>query len=100
MVERPVIEYNPVFQSQVRLAIVAALFNQPALGFNALKELTGTTDGNLSTHTQKLEKCGYIQINKRFAGKNPQTSYSLTETGRKAFTRYVESLEKVIKKEC
>ena len=66
--------------------------------FNMLKELLGVTDGNLASHTKALEAENYIQIEKQFIGKKPNTKYSATKEGRDAFTAHIEALEKLIKK--
>lgn len=91
------IRQDPAFQSQIRLAIVAALIGNPVLDFKTLKAVTGATDGNLSTHTQKLEELSYIKIDKTFKGRKPKTSYSLTQKGKESFIKYVQSLENVLK---
>jgi DNA-binding transcriptional ArsR family regulator len=38
-----------------------------------LKDQTGLSWGNLSTHIYKLEDAGYIAVEKGFNGKKPQT---------------------------
>jgi DNA-binding MarR family transcriptional regulator len=55
------------------------------------------TDGNIASHVTALEKLQYIEIKKQFIGKKPNTSYSVTNTGRKAFTEHLDALEKLIK---
>lgn len=66
--------------------------------FNMLKELLGVTDGNLASHTKALENENYIQIEKQFIGKKPNTKYSATSDGKKAFTSHLDALEKLIQK--
>jgi len=66
--------------------------------FNTLKELLGVTDGNLASHAKALESENYIMIQKQFIGKKPNTSYSATKEGRKAFTDHIDALEKLIQK--
>jgi DNA-binding MarR family transcriptional regulator len=66
--------------------------------FNMLKELLGVTDGNLASHTKALENDQFIAIEKQFIGKKPNTRYSITDSGRKAFTAHIEALEKLIQK--
>lgn len=80
-----------IFQSKVRLAIITALISGEKT-FMLLKKITGTTDGNLSSHLLKLEEKGYIYIKKQFIEKKPNTSYMLTQKGRKEFTSYVDCL--------
>lgn len=55
------------------------------------------TDGNIASHVTALEKLQYIEVKKQFIGKKPNTSYSVTNEGRKAFTDHLDALEKLIK---
>jgi DNA-binding MarR family transcriptional regulator len=87
---------DPVIHSQIRLAVLSILLSAEKAEFNYLKEATGTTDGNLSTHLSKLEQEGYITVKKSFKGKKPLTTCSLTEKGRGAFSRYLKVLEDYI----
>ena len=64
--------------------------------FNSLKQHLGVTDGNLASHLAPLEKSKYIKINKSFIGKKPNTSYSVTAVGRKAFNEHLDALEQLI----
>ena len=73
-----------VIHDRTRLAILAALAATETLAFNDLKEITGTTDGNLSVHARKLEDAGYVHCEKTFAGRTPRTEYRLTTVGRRA----------------
>lgn len=66
--------------------------------FNMLKELLGVTDGNLASHTKALEAENYIQIEKQFIGKKPNTKYIATKEGKKAFAAHIDALEKLISK--
>jgi DNA-binding transcriptional ArsR family regulator len=84
---------DPVIHSQVRLAVLSVLATVREADFQHLKELTGTSDGNLSTHLGKLEEAGYIAIHKAFKGKKPRTSCRITERGRNAFSGYLRAIE-------
>jgi DNA-binding PadR family transcriptional regulator len=50
----------------------------------------------LSKQLSALESAGYVEIHKRFVGKRPRTSASLTETGRYAFEQHVAALQQII----
>ena len=50
------------------------------------------TQGNLSSHLNKLESAGYILSEKRFRGKRPLTLIRISDTGREAFTSYVKGM--------
>jgi len=82
--------------NKVRLSIHASLFTGEKT-FTELKELTGATDGNLSTQLTKLEKYKSISEKKEFIGKKPCTKYNITEKGLANFKNYIELLENVIK---
>lgn len=66
--------------------------------FTELKELLGVTDGNLASHAKALESEDYIRVEKQFIGKKPNTKYSATAAGKKAFKEHIEALEKLIQK--
>ncbi len=89
---------NKVFDNRVRLGVMSALVVNDVLDFNALKGLLGVTDGNLASHLAVLERCRYVRVKKEFVGRKPQTSYTATETGRKAFSSHLEGLEELIRK--
>ncbi|MFW9945304.1 MAG: winged helix-turn-helix domain-containing protein [Candidatus Odinarchaeota archaeon] len=63
-----------------------------------LKNQTDLTWGNLSSHVTKLEEAGYVNVEKRFKGKKPQTLLYLSEKGREAFTEYRRKLTQVLGK--
>lgn len=85
-------ELNPLLHSQLRLAVMSILMNCEHASFVYIKKQTQATSGNLSVQLEKLESAGYITINKSFEGKKPLTTCSVTDSGRKAFEEYVNSL--------
>ena len=85
-----------VIHERLRLGIVSALAAAPSLTFGELKELLGTTDGNLSVHARRLEEAGYVGCKKTFEGRMPRTEFRLTEGGRRALRRYLDHMEAVI----
>lgn len=68
-----------------------------SMNFNGLKELLNLTDGNLATHLRALEETNYILVQKEFIGRKPNTTYSVTTTGKKAFEEHLDTLEKFLK---
>jgi len=86
-----------VIHDRTRLAILAALAAADALAFTDLREITGTTDGNLSVHARRLEEAGYVACEKSFAGRTPRTEYALTAAGRKALEKYLDHMDAIIK---
>lgn len=89
---------NKLLESKVRLGIMSMLVVNDNMDFNSLKQMLGVTDGNLASHVSALEKSKYIKINKTFIGKKPNTSYSVTAAGKKAFNEHLDALEQLIKK--
>lgn len=85
-----------IFQSKIRIAIVSCLLSSDKT-FKEIKSITKTTDGNISAHTSKLEKAGYISIRKTMLNNRPLTTYSLTQNGRKEFEDYIKVLENLLK---
>ncbi|MBP9195367.1 MAG: transcriptional regulator [Saprospiraceae bacterium] len=87
---------NKVFDSRIRLGIMAVLAVNDELDFNALKELLEVTDGNLASHLKALEKEEYIEVKKSFVGRKPNTKYEMTPKGREAFGEHLKGLQGLI----
>ena len=88
---------DQVVHDRTRLAILAALAASEVLSFTDLKTITGTTDGNLSVHARRLEDAGYVLCEKTFAGRTPRTEYQLSAAGRRAFEKYLDHMDALIK---
>lgn len=84
------------FQTKLRISIISALLSGEQ-SFKDLKEITGSTDGNLGAQLLKLEDMGYLSSKKEFVGRKPRTSYELTELGVNSFREYVNMLETLLK---
>jgi predicted ArsR family transcriptional regulator len=82
--------------SKVRLTVVAELLAAEWLTFSDLQKSAGTTNGNLGGHLGKLVVAGYVQEEKRFVGRRPQTRYRLRRTGRLALLRHVAALQELV----
>ena len=89
-------DLNPLLHSQLRLAIISTLMSVAKANFNHLKETTKATSGNLSVQIKKLQKAGYITVEKSFKNNYPNTTLSMTDKGIKAFETYVANLKKYI----
>jgi len=85
-------ELDRTIHEPARLAIMALLYVIDSADFTFLMNQTGLSWGNLSTHMSKLEEVGYIQVEKSFKGRRPNTSLRLTASGRKAFQEYRHSM--------
>ena len=91
------VDFNKAFESKVRLGIMSVLMVNDEADFNTLKELLNLSDGNLASHIKALEELKYIHVNKQFIGRKPNTNYSASKEGKKAFHAHLKSLEILIK---
>lgn len=91
-------QLNKEFESRVRLGIMSVLMVNDWVDFSEMKSLLEITDGNMASHSNALEKSGYIEVKKEFVGKKPKTSYRVTQSGREAFTEHINALEKLLGK--
>lgn len=89
---------DPLLHSELRLGVMSILLGVDEADFVFLRQETGATAGNLSVQLDKLQKAGYIEIEKTFRGKMPCTLCRITEQGVKAFESYVEALRSYIEK--
>ena len=89
-------ELNPLLHSELRLAVKSILLSVESADFVNLKEQTHATAGNLSVQIDKLQKAGYIKIEKGFKGKIPRTTCAITPEGISAFEEYVEAIKSYI----
>lgn len=84
---------DPLLHNQLRLSIMALLAQNESVSFSYIVEKTGASRGNISVQLTNLEGAGYIEIQKKFVGKKPQTSASITVTGMQAMQEYTEALK-------
>lgn len=89
-------DLNKVFESRVRLGVMAVLLVNDWVDFNTLKEMLEVTDGNLASHLSALEKHQMIEVKKQFVGRKPKTSFRVTNLGRNSFNKHLDALEKLI----
>jgi len=90
-------ELDRVVHEPARLAVMALLYVIDSADFTFLMNQTGLTWGNLSAHMSKLEEAGYIEVEKSFKGRRPNTSLRLSTRGRTAFREYVRKMKQVFK---
>ncbi len=90
-------DLDKAFENKVRLGVMSALMVNEYVDFNNLKDILGVTDGNLASHLKSLEQKNYISFRKEFLGRKPNTKYSITSAGQKAFQKHIEAIEKLLK---
>jgi DNA-binding MarR family transcriptional regulator len=89
-------ELDPVVHGKLRLGVLSLLVGIEEADFTWLRQKTGSTDGNLGAQMLKLEEAGYVAMEKRFAGRKPQTLYRMTTAGREALANYVAALKRLL----
>jgi len=82
-----------IVHEPARLKVMMILSGVDRADFNFLLSTLALTNGNLSRHIEKLESAGYINVNKTFKGRIPNTSYQLTKKGLKTLTQYWKELD-------
>jgi DNA-binding MarR family transcriptional regulator len=87
---------DEVIHGRLRLGVIAYLSTVGTADFNELKSRLMATDGNLSVHLRKLEDAGYVDIDKSFVGRKPRTHVTLSDSGRAAFVRYLDAMQKLV----
>jgi DNA-binding MarR family transcriptional regulator len=78
------------------MAALKVLPSREYIEFVRLKEIVGTTDGNLGAHITTLGEARYVEVEKDFADKKPRTRLRVSKSGRRAFEDYVDYLRDII----
>ena len=94
----PLGDIDKIIHEPARLMIMSVLYVVESADFVFLRNQTGLTNGNLSSHLNKLESVGYVEVEKKFKGKKPQTILKLSVQGREAFEVYRKKMEEYRKK--
>lgn len=90
---------DEIIHQSTRLRIMATLNSldrRDALEFTRLKAIVDATDGNLGAHLDTLARAGYVDVEKLFVGRRPQTRIKATTSGRRAFRGHVAFLRKIV----
>ncbi|MBW6474367.1 MAG: transcriptional regulator [Anaerolineaceae bacterium] len=95
---QPILEVDRIIHEPARLLIMTILSMAEKADFLFLLTETGLTRGNLSTHLSKLEDTGYVEIEKTYRGKIPQTLCAITPAGLEAFEKYRKQINKFLKR--
>ena len=92
----PLADLDQVIHASARLMVLTYLYVIESADYVFLKNQTGLSWGNLSTHLNKLEQAGYVALEKGYKGKRPHTMIRLTDQGRTAFQEYKKSMQQVL----
>ena len=90
------VELDRLVHEPARLKILTYLYLVDSADFVFLISRTGLTMGNLSAHMSKLQKAGYIEVEKEILRNRPHTMLSLTEKGRTAFENYRSGMQQIL----
>ena len=89
-------DFDKLVHQPTRLQIFAYLYQHGEATFSQLKADLDVTEGNLSSHIQRMEEAGAVAVEKEFVDRKPQTTYRLTDDGRNKFEDHIGTLESLI----
>jgi DNA-binding MarR family transcriptional regulator len=92
-----ILRLGRMLHDPTRLLILTFLYHVAALDYVSLRKKLKFSTGNLSWQLRKLERAGYLAIEKRFKGRRPQTICGMTKKGREALEMYAEMLKEIRK---
>jgi len=90
---RAISELDRVIHEPGRLMILSLLWPIEECDFLYLQNATEMNKGNLSSHLARLEAAGYVEIEKTYRGKVPQTLLRMTPAGGTAYEKYRKALK-------
>jgi DNA-binding MarR family transcriptional regulator len=83
---------DKLLNNPIRLIIMSVLMQVDNSDFTYLKEVTNSTQGNLSIQIKKLSDAGYILVSKGFENNYPKTNCKVTIRGKAAFEAYFNAI--------
>jgi len=88
-------DIDRIIHEPVRLRILSILTGVDLADFKFLLSTLDLSRGNLSSHIDKLEGAGYVEVQKGFNGRIPHTDYRITDGGREALSDYWAALDQI-----
>jgi DNA-binding transcriptional ArsR family regulator len=88
-------DLDRIIHEPARLRILMLLAGVESADFTFLLNTLGMTSGNLSSHLDRLEKSGYVEVKKSFDGKMPNTDVRLSASGRTALDEYWKEIDQI-----
>ncbi|HUS87297.1 MAG TPA: transcriptional regulator [Bacteroidales bacterium] len=89
-------DINKLIHEPARTAILMLLSVVSEADFLFVMNKTGLTQGNLSSHLNKLEEAGLVIVTKTFKGKRPNTILKISEKGIEELAGYIKSMKSMI----
>lgn len=75
-----------------RLRIMGFLYRHRDVSYTRLRDKLDLTDGNLASHTEKLEGAGYVENRRAWTQSGFETRYQITQSGVSVFQTYLQEL--------
>ena len=88
-------DIDRIIHEPVRLRILSILTGIDLADFKFFLSTLGLSRGNLSSHMDKLERAGYVEVRKGYNGKIPHSDYRITDVGRTALSDYWVALDQI-----
>ncbi len=92
----PASELDRLIHEPARLRLVTLLYVVDEADFAYVADRTGMTAGNISSHMARLERAGYVEVDKSFVDRRPRTVYRLTAAGRTAVETYRREIDALL----
>ncbi|RLF04128.1 MAG: transcriptional regulator [Thermoprotei archaeon] len=96
-VAKEILKLDPILRHPVRFSILTILVVSGYRTEGELAKSLRISWGRLSTHISKLEEEGYVKTRRHFTLYGPRTFVEITDKGVKAYYKYVETLENILK---
>ena len=87
--------FDATLHPPTRLQIAAILAQASDADFALLTDITGASDLVMSKHLSAMVDAGYVTLRKAASNGRQRTWASLTSSGRRAFRRHVDALERL-----
>jgi DNA-binding MarR family transcriptional regulator len=85
-------EADPLASNRVRAGILAFLSDRGSADFTELASVLTLANNTLSSHLQRLETAGYLELRRGFLGRKPRTRVVLTSAGRAAWLAHLAQI--------
>ena len=89
-------DLDKLVHQPTRLRIFAYLYRHGESTFTDLTDDLDLTEGNLSSHLQRMEDADAVEIRKEFVEKRPRTTAALTDEGERLFEDHIQQLQGLI----
>ncbi len=89
-------DLDPLLTQPKRLAALGVLANSKHTEFAFLREVLAVSDSDLSKQMSALAEADYVTVKKTGRGRDRQTWFRITKTGRSAIQRHIAALNALV----